>query len=35
LIGVFDLDSPMGNRFDDDDQNGLEAIARVFAESLV
>lgn len=34
LIGVFDVDSPMKNRFDDDDQNGLEAIARMFVESL-
>lgn len=34
LVGVFDLDSPSVNRFDDDDQRGLEAIARVFIESL-
>lgn len=34
LVGVFDLDSPHVNRFDEDDQLGLEAIARVFEESL-
>ncbi|MGB6072981.1 MAG: GAF domain-containing protein [Rhodococcus sp. (in: high G+C Gram-positive bacteria)] len=34
LIGVFDLDSPVPNRFDADDQAGLEAIAAVFLNSL-
>lgn len=34
LVGVFDLDSPRLERFDADDQQGLEAIARVFMESL-
>ena len=34
LVGVFDLDSPVLARFDEDDQRGLEAIARVFVESL-
>ena len=34
LIGVFDLDSPRVDRFDAADQAGLEAIARVFVESL-
>jgi L-methionine (R)-S-oxide reductase len=34
LIGVFDLDSPVLARFDNDDQRGLEAIARVFLETL-
>ena len=34
LLGVFDLDSPQFDRFDADDQAGLEAIARVFVESL-
>ena len=34
LIGVFDLDSPEPDRFDADDQLGLEAIAQVFVESL-
>ncbi|MCZ4520091.1 GAF domain-containing protein [Rhodococcus ruber] len=34
LVGVFDLDSPVPNRFDADDQAGLEAIAAVFLNSL-
>ena len=34
LVGVFDLDSPEPDRFDADDQLGLEAIARVFVEAL-
>jgi GAF domain-containing protein len=34
LIGVFDLDSPVPNRFDADDQAGLEALAQVYLESL-
>ena len=34
LIGVFDLDSPVLERFDADDQAGLETIARIFEESL-
>lgn len=34
LVGVFDLDSPRPDRFDEEDQQGLEAIARVFLESL-
>ena len=34
LVGVFDLDSPEPDRFDADDQRGLEAIAQVFVESL-
>lgn len=34
LIGVFDLDSPIPDRFDGDDQRGLEAIAQAFVESL-
>ena len=34
LIGVFDLDSPEPDRFDADDQRGLEAIAAAFVESL-
>ncbi len=35
LVGVFDIDSPRPGRFDEEDQQGLEAIARVFLESLV
>lgn len=34
LLGVFDIDSPEHARFDQDDQHGLEAIARAFVESL-
>ena len=34
LIGVFDLDSPITNRFDGDDQAGLETIAGIFLESI-
>ena len=34
LLGVFDLDSPEPDRFDLDDQHGLEAIAAAFVESL-
>ena len=34
LVGVFDLDSPLPARFDVEDQEGLEAIARAYVESL-
>lgn len=34
LIGVFDIDSPIPDRFDAHDQAGLEAIAHCFVESL-
>lgn len=34
LIGVFDLDSPVPDRFDVEDQAGLEAIAALFLRSL-
>lgn len=34
LIGVLDLDSPELDRFDADDQRGLEAIAQVFVGAL-
>ena len=34
LIGVFDLDSPEPDRFDANDQAGLEAIAAAFIQSL-
>jgi GAF domain-containing protein len=34
LVGVFDLDSPLPDRFDADDQRGLEALAQAFMESL-
>lgn len=34
LVGVFDLDSPRLDRFDEEDQRGLEAIAQAFIDSL-
>ena len=34
LVGVFDLDSPEPDRFDSDDQQGLEAIAAAFIGTL-
>ena len=34
LVGVLDLDSPVHARFDVEDQEGLETIARLFVESL-
>lgn len=34
LRGVLDLDSPILNRFDEDDQEGLESVVSVFMASL-
>ena len=34
LLGVFDLDSPVHDRFDAEDQHGLEQLAAIFVESL-
>ena len=34
LVGVFDIDSPRTSRFDEEDQRGMEALARVYLESL-
>ena len=34
LIGVFDVDSPALARFDDEDRAGMEALVRVFLDSL-
>ena len=34
LVGVFDIDSPLPNRFDADDQRGLEALGHAFLDSL-
>ena len=34
LIGVLDLDSPLPDRFDDEDQRGVEALAQAYLESL-
>jgi L-methionine (R)-S-oxide reductase len=33
LVGVFDIDSPIPDRFDPDDQAGLEAIAACFIDA--
>jgi L-methionine (R)-S-oxide reductase len=32
LIGVWDVDSPLIARFDDEDARGMEALCRVFVE---
>src|SRR5688572_1658573 len=34
LIGVFDIDSPTVARFDEDDRAGMEALARIFLDSI-
>jgi len=34
LIGVWDVDSPVPGRFDDDDRVGMEQLAAVYLESL-
>jgi L-methionine (R)-S-oxide reductase len=34
LVGVFDLDSPILDRFDETDQRGLEALAQAFIDSF-
>jgi GAF domain-containing protein len=34
LLGVLDLDSPLHARFDDEDARGLEALVRMFVDSL-
>jgi L-methionine (R)-S-oxide reductase len=34
LLGVLDLDSPVLARFDEEDRQGLEAVAKVFVDSL-
>jgi len=33
VLGVLDLDSPIVARFDEDDQAGIEAIARIYVEA--
>ncbi len=35
IIGVFDLDSPLPNRFDQNDADGIEALVRVLEATLV
>jgi GAF domain-containing protein len=34
LVGVFDLDSPRLDRFDSEDQAGLESLAKAFMDTL-
>lgn len=34
LLGVWDVDSPLLARFDEDDRAGMEALCRVFMDSL-
>jgi len=34
VIGVLDIDSPKANRFTADDQAGIEALARIYQDSL-
>ena len=34
VIGVLDIDSPLLSRFDENDKQGLEAVARIIEESV-
>lgn len=34
LLGVFDVDSPLPGRFDEDDRAGIEALCAVYMETL-
>jgi L-methionine (R)-S-oxide reductase len=34
VVGVFDLDSPLLARFDDDDRTGLEAVVAAIAPAI-
>jgi L-methionine (R)-S-oxide reductase len=34
LLGVWDVDSPRLNRFDDEDRKGMEALCAIFIDSL-
>jgi GAF domain-containing protein len=34
LIGVLDIDSPVLNRFDEDDQEGIESLVALFLSSF-
>ncbi|MBN3754948.1 GAF domain-containing protein [Paraburkholderia sp. Tr-20389] len=34
LVGVLDIDSPVLERFDDEDRRGLEEVAKIFVASL-
>ena len=35
VVGVLDIDSPLFDRFDENDQKGLEALARVLETAMV
>ena len=35
IMGVFDLDSPLPNRFDQDDADGIEALVAILEKTLV
>ena len=34
IIGVFDLDSPLPNRFDDTDSEGIQSLVRILEQTL-
>jgi L-methionine (R)-S-oxide reductase len=34
LLGVWDVDSPVINRFDEEDRNGMQALCAVFMEAV-
>ncbi|CAM5191196.1 Free methionine-(R)-sulfoxide reductase OS=Castellaniella defragrans (strain DSM / CCUG 39792/ 65Phen) OX=1437824 GN=BN940_03781 PE=3 SV=1 [Castellaniella denitrificans] len=34
LLGVWDVDSPVTDRFDEDDRRGMEALCRVFMDEI-
>jgi GAF domain-containing protein len=34
LLGVWDVDSPLVGRFDEDDRAGMEALCAVFMDAL-
>jgi GAF domain-containing protein len=34
VLGVLDIDSPVPDRFDADDEAGFEALARIYVASL-
>lgn len=34
LLGVWDVDSPVVDRFDEDDRNGMQALCAVFMEAV-
>ena len=34
LLGVWDVDSPLPNRFDEEDASGMQALCAIFLDSL-